>query len=195
MCVEEVLFSYDGGVCWQRVPLSEALLLDNIRSVTHTHTHKHTNTHNHTQTQTPSATPHMRPSTHRPMAAWQPSFTHFFVCACVCVCVCDTHRIEPDGQRPRVILHGRRCRKSLSPLCAYDAEAPRKGVLEGVMYLVDVQVWHSHTHIHTYTHTYTHVDTHAHDTLSPCSCLRLPLGFAPTRAPHSTQCITRMVLA
>lgn len=75
---DEVLFSYDGGKCWLHVPLSEALLLDNIR-------------------------------------------------------------IEPDGQRPRVILHGRRCRKSISPLCAYDAEAPRQGVLEGVMYLVDLQ--------------------------------------------------------
>lgn len=75
---DEVLFSYDGGKCWQRVPLSEAVLLDNIR-------------------------------------------------------------IEPDGQRPRVIVHGRRCRKSVSNLCAYDAEAPRQGVLEGAMYLVDVQ--------------------------------------------------------
>jgi photosystem II stability/assembly factor-like uncharacterized protein len=28
---DEVMFSGDGGRCWSRVPLSEALLLDNIR--------------------------------------------------------------------------------------------------------------------------------------------------------------------
>eukprot|EP00197_Chlamydomonas_leiostraca_P003012 CAMPEP_0202867564 /NCGR_PEP_ID=MMETSP1391-20130828/9502_1 /ASSEMBLY_ACC=CAM_ASM_000867 /TAXON_ID=1034604 /ORGANISM="Chlamydomonas leiostraca, Strain SAG 11-49" /LENGTH=890 /DNA_ID=CAMNT_0049547617 /DNA_START=70 /DNA_END=2742 /DNA_ORIENTATION=- len=75
---EEVKFSWDYGRCWQSVPLSEALMVDNIR-------------------------------------------------------------IEPDGQRPRVVVHGRRCRKGMSDKCFYGADDKRSGVAEGLMYLVDIQ--------------------------------------------------------
>ncbi|GFR45937.1 hypothetical protein Agub_g7400, partial [Astrephomene gubernaculifera] len=74
---QEILFSLDYGECWQSVPLSEALLVENVR-------------------------------------------------------------IEPDGQRPTVLVHGRACRKSdASPKCSGGAEdtsfAPG-----GVLYAVDV---------------------------------------------------------
>ncbi|PNW71630.1 hypothetical protein CHLRE_16g662250v5 [Chlamydomonas reinhardtii] len=57
---DEIRFSLDYGRCWQSVPLSVALLVDNVR-------------------------------------------------------------IEPDGQRPRVILHGRSCRNTTNPKCSHTA--------------------------------------------------------------------------
>jgi hypothetical protein len=46
-------------------------------------------------------------------------------------------RVEPDGQRPRVVVHGRRCRRDQHARCAYGADDPRPSP-EGVMYLLDV---------------------------------------------------------
>ncbi len=133
-CADEVLFSYDGGNCWSRVPLSEALLLDNIRCA-------------------PALPPWARLGFGLGLALTSRGSTatarhdrrgEFAVIVWAWRLAPPLAslrcRIEPDGQRPRVILHGRRCRKSVSPMCAYDAEAPRQGVLEGVMYLVDLQV-------------------------------------------------------
>jgi hypothetical protein len=48
-------------------------------------------------------------------------------------------RIEPDGQRPKVLLHGKACRKSANPSCAYAADDTRS-TLEGVIYALDVKV-------------------------------------------------------
>lgn len=48
----------------------------------------------------------------------------------------DNIRIEPDGQRPRVLVHGRACRQNLSPKCSYTET--EKHSVEGLMYLVDV---------------------------------------------------------
>jgi hypothetical protein len=39
-------------------------------------------------------------------------------CACCCCCFCS---IEPDGQRPKVLLHGKACRKTSDPKCSYEA--------------------------------------------------------------------------
>lgn len=46
-------------------------------------------------------------------------------------------RIEPDGQRPRVLVHGRACRKSMDPKCDYDANDQRSAP-EGIVYTVDI---------------------------------------------------------
>ncbi|KAG2441862.1 hypothetical protein HXX76_003470 [Chlamydomonas incerta] len=74
---DEIRFSLDYGRCWQSVPLSVALLVDNVR-------------------------------------------------------------IEPDGQRPRVILHGRSCRNTTNPKCSHTAATDSSSGTEGVMYAVDV---------------------------------------------------------
>ncbi|KAL6759447.1 hypothetical protein V8C86DRAFT_2572580 [Haematococcus lacustris] len=50
----------------------------------------------------------------------------------------DNIRVEPDGQRPRVVVHGRRCRRAQHNLCGYTDEDSRSSP-EGLMYLVDVQ--------------------------------------------------------
>ncbi|GBF87767.1 hypothetical protein Rsub_00478 [Raphidocelis subcapitata] len=47
-------------------------------------------------------------------------------------------RIEPDGQRPKVLLHGRACRRSAHPNCSYAADDTR-ATLEGVVYALDVK--------------------------------------------------------
>eukprot|EP00798_Chlamydomonas_sp_ICE-L_P015566 gene15566-21663_t len=73
---EEVWFSTDNGGCWQKVPLTTALLVDNIR-------------------------------------------------------------IEPDGQRPRVIVHGKACRQPASMKCSY-MEDDVSSKQEGLMYMVDI---------------------------------------------------------
>lgn len=36
-------------------------------------------------------------------------------------------RIEPDGQRPKVLIHGKACRKTANPKCAYDTSDTRAG--------------------------------------------------------------------
>eukprot|EP00983_Pelagomonas_calceolata_P092334 1157652-Pelagomonas_calceolata.AAC.18 len=55
-----------------------------------------------------------------------------------------THRIEPDGQQPRVLVHGRRCTRDLlvptSEKCGYKDAAEAMGVNEGVIYVIDVPV-------------------------------------------------------
>mmetsp|Transcript_15969 Transcript_15969/g.34497 ORF Transcript_15969/g.34497 Transcript_15969/m.34497 type:complete len:890 (+) Transcript_15969:138-2807(+) len=52
--------------------------------------------------------------------------------------VVDNIRIEPDGQRPRVVVHGKACRRSSNPNCSYLANDTRTSV-QGIMYMVDVQ--------------------------------------------------------
>jgi hypothetical protein len=37
-------------------------------------------------------------------------------------------RIEPDGQRPKVLIHGKACRKTANPKCAYDTSDTRSGI-------------------------------------------------------------------
>ena len=56
---------------------------------------------------------------------------------CLAVLLC---RIEPDGQRPRVILHGRACRQPASDKCSYKTDDTTHSVTEGIMYTVDVTV-------------------------------------------------------
>ncbi|KAG2489020.1 hypothetical protein HYH03_012458 [Edaphochlamys debaryana] len=70
---DEIRFSLDYGRCWQSVPLSVAMLVDNVR-------------------------------------------------------------IEPDGQRPRVVVHGRACRNTTNPKCVHEGQSAS----EGLMYAVDV---------------------------------------------------------
>lgn len=54
----------------------------------------------------------------------------------------DNIRIEPDGQQPRVLVHGRRCTRDLlvptSEKCGYKDAAEAMGVNEGVIYVIDV---------------------------------------------------------
>lgn len=47
-----------------------------------------------------------------------------------CPGCCPTHpdRIEPDGQRPKVLIHGKACRKTAHPKCAYDTSDTRSGI-------------------------------------------------------------------
>eukprot|EP00955_Chlamydomonas_euryale_P081703 363618-Chlamydomonas_euryale.AAC.2 len=51
--------------------------------------------------------------------------------------------IEPDGQRPRVILTGVTCPQNVHELCsdAPKGASGRSKVPSGVMYVVDVKVW------------------------------------------------------
>jgi hypothetical protein len=45
------------------------------------------------------------------------------------VLLCFTaNRIEPDGQRPKVLIHGKACRKTANPKCAYDTSDTRSGI-------------------------------------------------------------------
>lgn len=44
---------------------------------------------------------------------------------CRVTCGC---RIEPDGQRPKVLIHGKACRKTANPKCAYDTSDTRSGI-------------------------------------------------------------------
>ncbi|KAG1664895.1 hypothetical protein FOA52_006241 [Chlamydomonas sp. UWO 241] len=48
-------------------------------------------------------------------------------------------RIEPDGQRPRVVVHGSACDKSVSDKCSLDATNRTSASVPGIMYMVDVQ--------------------------------------------------------
>lgn len=50
----------------------------------------------------------------------------------------DNIRIEPDGQRPRVLVHGRECRKDMDPKCSREATEPTSA-LQGLVYVVDVE--------------------------------------------------------
>jgi hypothetical protein len=67
-------------------------------------------------------------------AASQPTSTadyHVAIVVCACngyVCSC---RIEPDGQRPKVLIHGKACRKTANPKCAYDTSDTRSGIEVG----------------------------------------------------------------
>lgn len=36
------------------------------------------------------------------------------------------YSIEPDGQRPKVLLHGKACRKTSDPKCSYEASGGRQ---------------------------------------------------------------------
>ncbi|KAI8465440.1 MAG: hypothetical protein J3K34DRAFT_525363 [Monoraphidium minutum] len=47
-------------------------------------------------------------------------------------------RIEPDGQRPKVLIHGKACRKNSHPNCSYEADDTR-AALEGIVYALDVK--------------------------------------------------------
>uniref|UniRef100_A0A383W6M8 VPS10 domain-containing protein n=1 Tax=Tetradesmus obliquus TaxID=3088 RepID=A0A383W6M8_TETOB len=46
-------------------------------------------------------------------------------------------RIEPDGQRPKVLLHGKACRKTSDPKCSYEASDTRSGI-QGIVYALDI---------------------------------------------------------
>lgn len=46
-------------------------------------------------------------------------------------------RVEPDGQRPRVLVHGSACSKDRNPKCSYEASDAHP-VLQGLIYVVDV---------------------------------------------------------
>ena len=47
------------------------------------------------------------------------------------------HRIEPDGQRPVVVVHGLACDQSLHPKCSLTAE-DKKNAPPGLMYAIDI---------------------------------------------------------
>eukprot|EP00878_Enallax_costatus_P010257 GHUV01010707.1.p1 GENE.GHUV01010707.1~~GHUV01010707.1.p1 ORF type:complete len:710 (+),score=160.81 GHUV01010707.1:152-2131(+) len=46
-------------------------------------------------------------------------------------------RIEPDGQRPKVLLHGKACRKPANPKCSLEASDTSAGI-KGMVYALDV---------------------------------------------------------
>jgi len=48
----------------------------------------------------------------------------------LCLLLCRS-RIEPDGQRPKVLLHGKSCRKTANPKCSYDSSDTRAGIEVG----------------------------------------------------------------
>lgn len=74
----QVLFSLDYGACWKSVPLSPALLVENIR-------------------------------------------------------------IEPDGQRPKVVVHGRACTTDMHPECTLTAATKTsKRTTPGLLYALDI---------------------------------------------------------
>lgn len=49
----------------------------------------------------------------------------------------DNIRIESDGQRPKVLIHGKACRKSDHPKCSYDTGDSRP-LLQGLVYALDI---------------------------------------------------------
>jgi hypothetical protein len=70
---------------------------------------------------------------------------------CVSLLPPPLHRIEPDGQRPKVLLHGKACRKTANAKCSYEATDTRasievrrggwrSGVCEGAIYYA-LQQW------------------------------------------------------
>lgn len=48
-----------------------------------------------------------------------------------------SRRIEPDGQRPKVLLHGKACRKTSNPKCSLEATDTSAGI-KGMVYALDV---------------------------------------------------------
>lgn len=60
----------------------------------------------------------------------------------------DNIRIEPDGQRPRVLVHGRACRNTTHPKCtlgpadasgATPSSSAAASEMNGIMYAVDIE--------------------------------------------------------
>lgn len=55
----------------------------------------------------------------------------------LCLLLCCS-RIEPDGQRPKVLLHGKSCRKTANPKCSYDSSDTRAGIEVGCVVVCGV---------------------------------------------------------
>lgn len=47
-------------------------------------------------------------------------------------------RIEPDGQRPMVLVHGRACTADMHPKCSIESNKTSRSTMPGMIYALDV---------------------------------------------------------